>query len=238
MSTLLLVRHGQATPFEAHTDRLTELGVRQATALAQLWSRAGVDADEVRTGTLERQQRTAAVVAEHMATDRRPWPPPMVDAGFDEYDGDGIFGTLARRLAEDDARVHELVRRAERARGTAEQNRRFQHMVEYVADHWRRGAVTDPLVETWPEFCGRVDAALDRVLDDGRGRRVVVFTSGGVIGRVLQRVLKAPDETALALNWRVKNASLSRLTFGGGRISVDSFNETAHLQAAGLDSYR
>jgi broad specificity phosphatase PhoE len=95
-----------------------------------------------------------------------------------------------------------------------------------------------------------VDAAIDRVLDGGRasasepgggdlsGRRVAIFTSGGVIGRTLQRVLGAPDQTALALNWRIRNASLTHLTFSGRRVSLDSFNVTTHLRSTGLDSYR
>ncbi len=313
MSTLVLVRHAQATPFEAETDRLSSLGVRQAEALATHWTTTGVDFDEVYSGTLERQRRTAEVVADAMmaagrlwptttadtgfdeydgdgifgvlarelervddrfgelsgaARDARgtaeqnrhfqrmveyvadrwmrgeitdpmveAWPPTTTDTGFDEYDGDGIFGVLARQLAGRDADFRVLARAAHQARGTADQNRHFQRMVEHVADRWRRGELTDPVVEAWPAFCDRVDAAVDRILDGGRGRRVAVFTSGGVIGRTLQRVLRAPDETALALNWRVRNASLTQLTFSGRRVSLDAFNVTTHLLAAGLGTF-
>jgi broad specificity phosphatase PhoE len=239
MSTLVLVRHAQATPFEADTDRLSPLGVRQAEALARHWAATDVDLDEIHSGTLERQRRTAEVVAGVMLAGRRPWPPTAADSGFDEYDGDGVFGVLARELERRDARFRDLAGAARDARGTAEQNRHFQHMAEYVAQRWLRGEITDPLVEAWPQFCDRVDAAIDRVLDAGGGRRVALFTSGGVIGRTLQRVLRAPDETALALNWRIRNASLTQLTFSGRRrVSLDTFNVTAHLHAGDLDSFR
>jgi broad specificity phosphatase PhoE len=231
------VRHAQATPFEADTDRLTEFGVRQATALAESWLAAGADFDEAYAGTLERQARTAEIVADRMLA-AGGWPPTTTDTGFDEYDGDGIFGVLARQLADHDADFRVLLQAARQARGAADQNRHFQRMVEYVAERWRRDEITDPVVEGWPVFCTRVDAAVDRLLDGGQGRRVVVFTSGGVIGRTLQRVLRAPDETALALSWRVRNASLTQLTFSGRRVSLDTFNVTAHLQAAGLDTWR
>lgn len=234
----MLVRHAQATPFEADSDRLTELGTRQATALAESWLATGADVDEAYAGTLERQARTAELVADRMLATGRSWPPTITDTGFAEYDGDGIFGVLAHRLADHDADFRVLLQAARQARGTADQNRHFQRMVEYVAERWRRDEVTDPVVEGWPAFCARVDAAVDRLLDGGRGRRVVVFTSGGVIGRTLQRVLRAPDETALALNWRIRNASLTQLTFSGRRVSLDTFNVTAHLQAAGLDTWR
>jgi broad specificity phosphatase PhoE len=238
MSTLVLVRHAQATPFEARTDRLSSLGARQAAALAEWWLATRVDVDEVRSGTLERHARTAEIVADHMRAAGRAWPATTTDIGLDEYDSDGIFGVLARSLADRDADFRVLADASHGALGTAAQNRNFQRMVEYVADRWRRGEVTDPLVEAWPVFRDRVDAAIDRILDGGGGRSVVVFTSGGVIGRTLQRVLRAPDETALALNWRIRNASLTQLTFSGQRVSLDTFNVTAHLQAAGLDTYR
>ena len=50
-------------------------------------------------------------------------------------------------------------------------------------------------------------------------------------------LVRAPDESALTLNWRVRNGSLTRLTYGAGRASLDSFNETAHLTEA-LSSWR
>ena len=61
------------------------------------------------------------------------------------------------------------------------------------------------------------------------GNTVLAFTSGGVIGSVVADVLGAPDTAALKLNWRVRNASVTRLTFGSGRVSLDTFNETSHL---------
>lgn len=238
MSTLLLVRHAQATPFEAVTDRLSPLGVRQAEALADHWIQTGTEIDEVHSGTLERHVRTADVVAQRIRATGLPWPPTTSVTAFDEYDGEGIFGLLAERLAERDPRLRDLAGAAQAARGTPEQNRHFQRMAEYVADRWRCGELTDPAVEPWPDFCKRVDAGIDRVLDGGSGRRVAIFTSGGVIGRTLQRVLRAPDDTALALNWRVKNASLTQLTFSGRRVSLDTFNVTTHLHSAELASYR
>jgi broad specificity phosphatase PhoE len=238
MSTLLLIRHAQATPFEADTDRLSQLGVRQSEALADHWIQDGTQFDEAHSGTLERHVRTAGVVAQRIRSTGLPWPATTAVTAFDEYDGDGIFGLLARRLAERDPRFRDLAGAAQAARGTAEQNRHFQRMAEYVADRWRAGELTDPAVESWRDFCTRVDAGIDRVLDGGSGRRVAIITSGGVIGRTLQRVLRAPDDTALALNWRVKNASLTQLTFSGRRVSLDTFNVTAHLHRAGLDSFR
>ena len=62
-----------------------------------------------------------------------------------------------------------------------------------------------------------------------RGADVAVFTSGGPVGVAVQTVLEAPELKAAELNWRVNNASVTRFTFSGPRISLDAFNDIGHL---------
>src|SRR5258708_16487031 len=59
MSTLTLVRHAQATPFDTITDRLSPLGEEQSRRLGEYWRDRGVIHDDVYTGTLQRHLRTA-----------------------------------------------------------------------------------------------------------------------------------------------------------------------------------
>ena len=94
-------------------------------------------------------------------------------------------------------------------------------------------------VESWSAFRQRVRSGLKQIITaPGSGRRVAVFTSGGVIGTMVQTVLEAPESQALAINWRVKNCSLTEFTFGGGRISLDSFNTIPHLEDRELVTFR
>ncbi|MFC6663555.1 histidine phosphatase family protein [Deinococcus multiflagellatus] len=72
-------------------------------------------------------------------------------------------------------------------------------------------------------------AALHDLCGLPSGSRAAVFTSGGVIALAVAQVLQAAPARALALNWRVRNASVTRLSFGRGRVSLDSFNEVGHL---------
>ena len=66
MSTLTLVRHGQACAFQRESDVLSATGEEQARQLAAFWLRRGVHFDRVYTGTLVRQIRTEQVVGEGM----------------------------------------------------------------------------------------------------------------------------------------------------------------------------
>src|SRR5947207_3799319 len=74
MGTLTFVRHGQARPFEKKSDQLSKIGEQQARALGQYWLRQGVSFDEVYSGTLVRQRRTAQIVGLSFAEAGEAWP--------------------------------------------------------------------------------------------------------------------------------------------------------------------
>ena len=238
MGYLVLVRHGQARTFEARSDRLSATGEEQARALGRFWAERGAAFDEVWSGTLERQGRTAQIAGESCAAHGGRWPELRVDEALNEYDSAGMLGRLAPALAERDAQFRALAETFERLRESPERNRHFQRMFEPLVAAWLAGTPAVEGVEPWAGFSARVRAALGRILEgEGRGRRVAVFTSGGVIGLAVQSALGAPDRVALELNWRVRNASLTEFTFGKGRIALDSFNALPHLDAA-LHTYR
>ena len=246
MSQLLLIRHGQATPFEADTDRLSPLGENQARAVGAYLLASGMLPSRVVHGPLLRQTRTAELAA-RAAGDG--WPAPQTLPGLAEYDGDGLFRLLAPKLAEQNPEFAALSREAQERREFPDRNRSFQKLMEALLDSYLLGQISDPQVESWANFRARVRAATANILasvngstvtgstvtgstvtgNTVTGNTVLAFTSGGVIGSVVADVLGAPDAAALKLNWRVRNASVTRLTFGSGRVSLDTFNETSHL---------
>lgn len=220
MSTLVLVRHGQAAP----SGSLTPLGEQQARRLAEYWQQRGVRFDHAYCGTLERQRQTAAIAG---------WPGAEQLPELNEYDASGFVGKLAVHLAAESAEFARLVQAWELERS----NRNFQRVFEVVVRRWVDGTLADPEVEPWPAFYDRVNCALRRLTQDGPSRQVAVFTSGGVIGAIVQTVVGAPQTAAIELNWRVRNGSLTGLLFSGRRISLDYFNATPHLEEAEI-SYR
>ncbi|THF87289.1 histidine phosphatase family protein [Deinococcus sp. KSM4-11] len=231
MSELILVRHGQATPFDTDTDRLSPLGEAQARAVGEALLTQGVTPSAVIHGTLVRQRRTAELAA------CPDWPEATSDPRLAEYDGDGLVRLLAPQLESRETALASLRQTFRDPATGVERNRAIQTYLEAVAKGWQAGSLTHPDVEPWTAFQARVQAALDDLMCLPSGSTALVFTSGGVIGTVVALVLGAPDTAALALNWRVKNGSMTRLTFGGGRISLDSFNEIHHLPLA-LRSWR
>ncbi|WP_221090741.1 histidine phosphatase family protein [Deinococcus aquaedulcis] len=226
MAELLLVRHGQATPFEADTDQLSSLGEVQARRVGAWLAAEGLTPTHVVHGPLVRQRHTAELAA-HAAG--LPWPIPSVDPRLAEYDGEGLMRVLAPQLAAQSPEVAAWLAQLRQPLPPTERQRAFQGVLEAVAQGWQAGTLTHPTVEPWPMFQARVTAALQDLCTLPSGSRAVVFTSGGVIALVVAHVLQAPPASALALNWRVRNASVTRLSFGRGRVSLDSFNEVGHL---------
>jgi broad specificity phosphatase PhoE len=93
-------------------------------------------------------------------------------------------------------------------------------------------------VESFPAFRDRVECGLRIVMGKpGSGRRVALFTSGGVIGASVRLALAAPDRSALEVNWRVRNCSLTEFVFSKGRFTLDSFNALPHLENPALWTY-
>lgn len=239
MGTLLLVRHGQARPFEKISDQLSDLGEQQVRRLGRYLIERGVSFDEVYSGTLTRQRRTAEIVGQQFAEAGLNWPQHQTVPGLNEYDADGVTHKLIPAIAERDENFRRLLATFEENRQSPDRNRHFQKMFEVATKAWLSGELEIDGVESWQAFKTRVRLALKQILSvEGGGRRVVAFTSGGVIGTIVQMALNAPDQQALQLNWRVKNCSLTEFTFGKDRISLDVFNSIPHLTEAGLQTFR
>jgi broad specificity phosphatase PhoE len=238
MSTITLVRHGQATPFDKITDRLSLIGEAQARKLAEYWLRYDVRFDEVYTGPLLRQQRTAELVAEGYNQANAPFPPIEVMNEFKEYDADGILTKLAPALAAKNPEFRKLVEQFEENRQQPDRNRYFQKMFESLMTIWLQGHIHLPDVESWLSFSSRVERGLKQIIQGGSRRRVAVFTSGGPIGVAVQIATDAAEKSVLELNWRVRNCSITELIFNRDKLSLDWFNSIPHLDETHLRTYR
>jgi len=213
MSTLTVVRHGQARPFDSNPDQLSPLGEEQARALGEYWKRLGITFDEVWSGSLQRQRQTAELACSIE---------PQISDDWNEYDANGILHHFAP--------PYELEPGADR-------NRKFQKVFEPAMLAWL-AAEEHATVETWGMFRDRVLRALRRLQDGPSNRQVALFTSGGPVSVLVQSAIGAPERSFLEVNWRVKNCSLTEFTFSKDRLSLDSFNALPHLERADLRTFR
>lgn len=239
MSTLALVRHGQASFFSDNYDQLSPLGEQQARLLGEYWVRQGVRFDEVITGPRVRQIETAALAGEAFAKAGLPWPEPQFMPELDEHQVDRLIKLAMPKIKTDYPEIGALHEQYLAAQLPRDKHRTFQLMFEKLVMLWVDGRVEAPGVESWPAFRDRVSAGLRRILDgEARGRRVAAFTSVGAITVGLQLSLACDDRAAFDLGWRVRNASVTEFVFSRERMTMDGFNALAHLQDSQLWTFR
>jgi broad specificity phosphatase PhoE len=239
MSTLTLVRHGQASFFSENYDQLSPLGEQQARLLGEYWVRRGARFDEVYTGPRVRQIETAALAGEAFAKAGLAWPEPQFLPELDEHQVDRLIKLTMSQIAKDYpdiGRMHAAYLAAEAPR---DRHRTFQLMFERVVMLWVAGKVEAPGVESWKAFQERVGGGLRRITDsDARGRSVAAFTSVGAITVSLQLSVDCGDRAAFDMGWRVRNCSITDFVFSRDRLTLDGFNAFPHLEDPALWTYR
>src|ERR1700732_2172765 len=198
MGTLLLVRHAQASFLEENYDKLSTLGEAQARLLGEYWARRGVTFDRTCVGPCVRQQNTLRLVSDAYTKAGLEFPKPVVLPEFDEYQGEAVLQRSLPGLLESEPRIRDLHTAFQSSTGTAKQRATFQNLFAAVIGQWVRGTIFVQGMETWLEFCSRVNSGLVKFLSaGGHGERVAIFSSGGPIGVAMQRALRLSPESTL-----------------------------------------
>ena len=203
MAELLVIRHGQASFGAQNYDVLSDLGRAQARATGDWLRRMNWVPDRVVTGTLNRQIDTGVEMGFDAAPERH--------AGLNEYD----FGDLLDARFKGD--IPDMVK--------GDRKVHFRTLRETVFA-WQKDEIENPS-ETWAQFVARVEEARSFAVDT-QAKRVLVVSSGGVIGQMVAASLQAPAAHMMNLNLQIKNAAMTRFMFSGSLFSLNEFNATPH----------
>lgn len=216
MSTLTLIRHGQAAFGADRYDALSDRGREQAERAGAFLRDRGRSFDQVWVGPRDRHRLTARHVLEPLGLDWQVSPEPSLD---EFAEGQQILAAAQQRQG---VRLvgPEAVRGREAARCYAEE-----------IDAWAHGRSVIPGVPSPAAFRRTVAEWLSRATaSPAPGQRVVAVTSGGVIAAVLCEVLQVPDAELSRFMHAIYNASISEFAFSAGRTpSLVSFNTAGFL---------
>ena len=226
MSTLYLIRHGQASYGEPDYDRLSPRGIEQALAIGRWAARAQLGA--LFAGPLRRQQQTAQYANEGAGGGL----PPAQELGeLAEYPAFEMLQHMVPRLVAEEPRFAQLT--------NAPTPRLLDDAFRTILSRWSRDEWITEGVERVTAFVDRVRTALDRVLRAaGSGARLACVTSAGPIGVAVGLVFGIPAERMVRTGIVVRNASITELRFRSqgfdwqpDQLSLVTFNLTAHLPA-------
>jgi broad specificity phosphatase PhoE len=218
VGTIYLVRHGQAAFGTEHYDRLTEIGFIQARLLGGYFGRRNIRFDAVFTGTLRRQTETAQGIFEGHELGTSPLQ--EIFPGLDEYKPEAIMMALTGSFPEPAlaaARRDPLVVREH-----------FRVLREALLA-WAEDRTQPEGMPVWQAFQDSAVAALveaRRRFPDGD---VLIVSSGGPIAAIVAASLNAPPATAVELNLRIRNSSLTEFAATPRRHHLISFNGLPHL---------
>ena len=225
MATIYLIRHGQASFGAEDYDKLSELGERQAGVAGEYLRDHGIELDAAYSGDLLRQRETA-----QLALASQPGEVPHhIDARFNEVRNDEHLEYLLPKLLEHDARLQALVERGLKS------SKDYQKVIEAVFNYWVSPACDEPRIQSWEDYSGGVRAALaDLMANQGAGKTVGVFTSGGTIATIVGQVLGLGGDQTYQFYEPIFNCSITQLFYSGSKVSLSYFNDRSYLQAYGL----
>lgn len=231
MGAIYLIRHGQASFAANDYDDLSPLGREQARVLGVALKERKLQASHFVCGGMRRHAQTASECLAGLGLESQPWE---VDEGWNEYDHNEVLAGLDARYRSQaeiasDLSKHENPRRA------------FQGLFERAMARWVDVAYHAEYRESWPQFCLRVESALERTAARlAKGENAMVFTSGGAISVVMRKLLGLGDTRTLLLSASLANASVTKLLVGSRGLTLSTFNEHAHFEGddTRLISYR
>lgn len=238
MSTLYLIRHGQAGTRDNY-DLLSNLGQQQARYLGSHWATQSIALDAIYAGGLRRQQQTAQFFAEVLREYGQTIPDILVDEQWNEFSLAAVYRGLAARLCAEDmafasdyAMMQDILRTEPHATGAA-----VGRCDRAVIQAWMESRYLDYEGESWITFRQRVECSLPTLLARAQ-QYVAVFTSATPIAIWTGLALGLTNEKILSLMGVLYNSGITVFKLREGELRLLSFNATSHLADPALRTFR
>lgn len=231
-----LIRHGQASLMAQNYDQLSNLGEQQALRLGESLHQRGLSFEHIELGDMQRHRQTAQGTLANLprAPALNSW---RIDNGWNEYDHQDIVIQQGKALGEDFRQVDNISAYVKRH---SDPQQAFLNLFKQAMQRWMSGQHDTDYSESFRAFCQRIQTTFNRLLAEQPAKHVAVFTSGGVISRLAQTLLKTDNQQFVALNFTVLNAGVSKILYSKEQARLMSFNEHSAFegQHQHLVSYR
>ncbi|QER41052.1 histidine phosphatase family protein [Acinetobacter suaedae] len=223
MSTIYLVRHGQASFGAESYDQLSAKGEQQAQVVGDFFKHTLKKQPLVFAGSMQRHQQTAQLALAQNFQDTLIQTEPA----WNEFDHQHIFAQYDPRFKQPELLKQDIAQ-------VANPRAYLASIFDGAIDRWIGEQYDHEYHETWLGFQSRVESALQTLcqhIDVTQQRQTVVFSSGGVISVAVGKILGLDAKQIFALNWSIANASITTLRWTDGRLQLLSFNEHHYLKA-------
>lgn len=224
MTTIYLVRHGQASFGQMNYDELSALGVTQAKILGQHFKHIFTKQPYIVSGSMKRHQQTTQISLKECL----PEASYRTDELWNEFNHQQVFSLYEPRFAQPELLKQDIFKETDPRTYLAQ-------VFDKAIIRWADKAFHHEYDESWPMFKTRVEKALQSLckeLADQRPKEAVVFTSGGVISVIVGKLLELNVQRTFALSWSIANTSITSLKLTNGEIQLMSMNEHQFIKAS------
>jgi broad specificity phosphatase PhoE len=230
VSRLHLVRHAQASLHASDYDQLSTRGQEQARRLGRTWAETGVRLDAIYVGPQKRHRQTEQLVRQAAAEAGLALPEAASAEELAEIDATPLSLQAMARVAPSCPDLFEQLGRGRLEESGREAMRHFVGVFEKLMVRWAAGEFGE--IESYADFGARVRGGLRRIMKrEGRGRRVAVFTSGGVVSMAARLALGVTPDKSIGLMFALHNASITELRYTESRLTLARFNDVGYLPA-------
>ena len=217
MTTIYLVRHGQASFGAESYDKLSPNGELQAKILGQYFDKILKEEPYVIAGSMQRHQQTANFALAECFPEAKI----VTDSAWNEFNHQQVFAQYDSRFNEPHLLKQDVAKESSPRAYLAK-------IFEGAIERWTGGDYHHEYDESWPDFKNRVETALQNLSDElakTKPRYAVIFTSGGVISVAAGKLLELSANRTFALNWAITNSSITTLRLVGNEPQLLSLNE-------------
>lgn len=216
MTTIYLIRHGQASVGTDNYDVLSKTGELQADVLRQHLAKTNIKFDAVYSGALKRQIDTATIATADNDV------PLQIRPDFDEYRHKQIFDKYLPELSRTDAEVRTAL--ADGSNGAMTMSVFSKLMMAWVDDQSHSAEF-----ESWQNFNQRIANGIDHVVTANPKKNVAVFTSGGVITSIFRHIFSLTPAQTFDMNWNINNAGITSVKHRDDTLTLREYNNISHL---------
>jgi len=224
VAKIYLVRHGQASFSADNYDKLSDVGETQAGLLSQCLEKKHLSPDVIVTGSMFRHKQTADLSLSHL---NREQCLNIEDDRWNEYDHQNILSVYKPEFETAKSMRSYLSKQPEPMVAFR------KHFIAAI-NQWMSTEQDDEnhssdrkYTESWLSFTKRTVAALNDLVEQHKGKTIVVYTSGGPISLITCHLLSLPLTQSIHINWSLVNAGITKVIARGANndLMLSTLNE-------------
>ena len=214
MTSIYLVRHGQASFGKKDYDNLSETGRKQSFLLGEHFKRLKLNFDKIYVGTLKRQIQTSEQILKNYDNKIYIERTPLLN----EYD---VKSVLTGFVNGRDLTYDEL-----------HNKKKHFSLLRNSVMAWSENKITYSVNETWDQFEKRAETFLN-LFKETKKNNILVISSGGTISMILRLLLNLPSNQFANFHFQIYNSSYSKIKINETGMALSLFNCISHLEMDG-----